>query len=323
MKRIICMMLCLLLLCGQVFAAKTNTVEDVIRTFIAENGLNESNFSVSYYNTKTGEGYAYNDDAFFAAGALWTLPLHMYYYEQETKGAFEPTMENPEEFTINGMTLADCRYRSIILTDEATSEAMRTALGGVEQYQELINSLYGKLDRESLPAEYWQGTAYSAKFMMNCLRTISARPEQFGDMMANYRIAQKADAFAGFQKSYTVVQVRGEADGFVCAAAEITAPQPYLLVAFVSEKAGGDALLSKLNETVCAYVEEQFGIAPTEAPTEPTTGRNASDYYIGQDRIEKDNSTLTDWFVTAFAVAGAVAVVLIAILLIWRRIRKK
>ena len=35
------------------------TLDEVMDTFLAENGLNENNFSVSYTNTETGETYTY------------------------------------------------------------------------------------------------------------------------------------------------------------------------------------------------------------------------------------------------------------------------
>lgn len=305
MKRVICLVLCFLL-CGQVFAAKTSSLEREMQRFIHDNGLDESNFALSYYNLSTDESYSFNAKAFFAAGRVWTFPLHMYYYEQEAEGAFEPALDEPEEFLIGGMTLEACRYRSIILADDSVSERMRTELGSLPQYQELINTYYGRIAMENLPKEYWDGSSYSAEFLMNCLRNVVSRPEKFGSLMANYQLAQKADAFAGNNTPYHIVQVRGEDKGMVCALAEVSALQPYLIVAFVSEAAGGDSILAELTNLLCSYIEKQAGV---EATVTPTTQRSSDSDKLRVPDQSGQESILMRWFAIAFGAAAIVAII--------------
>ena len=38
------------------------TLDALIEAFMEENGLNENNFSVCYYNTVTGESYSFNEN---------------------------------------------------------------------------------------------------------------------------------------------------------------------------------------------------------------------------------------------------------------------
>lgn len=329
MKRIICLLLCLLL-CGQVFAVGKYGIDAKMEVFLSEHGLNESNFSVSYYNLDTGESYTYNEDTFLPSGKLWTLPLHMYYYEEEANDAFLPPLGSGEEYQIDGKTLEDCRYHSIILADERISETMREEIGSLPLYLETVNTRYGLIAPESLPEAYWEGNVLSACYLMNCLQTVQAHPSTYTRMMENFRFAQKADAFRGNSSPYVRVQIRGEADGFVSAVAEVYARQPFLLVAFVSEKAGGDTVLAELNDLLCAHVEAQEN---SEATTQRSSGANTSDssaeqtepsvkYYVGED----DNSQqelLVRWFLIAFGTAAGIAVIVGVIVLIKKKTKHR
>lgn len=318
-KRLFCVLFCLLL-CLQVSAVPNKGIEKDILDFMAEHGLNESNFSMSYYNINSAEAYSFNEKQFVPVGKLWTLPLHMYFYEEELSGNLEPENTDPEveeEFLISGMTLEECRYQSIVLGEESVSEKMMGHIGTLMQYQQLINDRYGRLATEALPVEYWNGQAYSAEFLMNCIRAISSQPERFGELMANFRMAQKADAFADGAVPYMVVQIRGEQNGQITAIAEVSAHEPYLLVASVSEEAGGDAILSALNKTISSYVERSVGLEETTAPTETTPRPDTPNYYIGEERLQNDG-TLSRWLFMAFGIAGGIALVAGIFFLIWR-----
>lgn len=320
MKRIICLLLCLLL-CGQVFAVGKYGLDAKMQVFLSEHGLNEKNFSVSYYNLNTGESYSFNEDAFLPVGKLWTLPLHMYYYEEEALGTFLPPIGSTEEYQISGMTLEDCRYHSIILADERISDAMCQEIGSLPLYLEQINTRYGMHALEELPEAYWEGDVYSARFLMNCLRTVESHPEFYSKMMANFRFAQKVDAFAGNNLPYDLVQIRGEADGFVSAVAEISAQQPYLLVAIVSEQAGGDEVLAALSDLLCEHLKELVGDAPaTQANAQSSNLRGSTNLRVSE---RNQWAELGQWFGIAFGVAAVIALVVGVIVIVKKKQKEK
>ncbi len=315
-KKVFCLLFCVLL-CTRVFATSESDIKSVIDKFLIDEGLDASNFSMSYYNPVTGESYSFNADSFFSIDKLRFLPTHMYFYEEETKGAFLP--ETPEEppYTIGGMSLEDCRYHSIIKGETDISEKMQAAIGTELQYLELVNTRYGLLDPSTLPAEYWNGNTVNAAFLMNCIRTISARPELFTGLMSNYAMVQSADAFAESSVTYPIVQIRDEAEDCVTAIAEISAPQNFLLVASVKGAARADKLLGKLNTVICNYILTQVGEDPIRDTPRESTAHNNSNYYIGEERLAKDN-TLSRWLILSFSIAGALAVIGIIIWMIWR-----
>lgn len=321
MKRLICIILCLALLCGQAFAVTTadNLGKDV-EEFITDHDLNETNFSYIFYNTVSKVSYSYNISAFFPVGEVWTLPLNMYYYEQESKGAYTAPITDPDwKYTINGMDLEQCRYHSILEQDAEVSAQMRDNLGDMQQYKLLINERFGHLTVSSLPDEYLGGNSYSAAFLMNCLLAIYKHPEQFADMMQNYGLVQKDNGMAAYTNPYHVVHVYGKEDGMICDVGEISAPENYLLVAFVSEEAGGDEILAELNDLLCDSIELEAGVFTGDDDTK-THARSDSDYIVNSaDR--NDRTEVLKW--VGYSVGGAVVLLLIAAFILWLIHRKR
>jgi len=313
MKRVLCMALCLLLvclLCAQVAADEPDMLKNRGDQFVKEKGLSEEDFAVYFYDTKTRAEYVYNENAFLPVGSNWILPLHMYYYEQETLHAFDPPIENPDEvYTIEGMTLEKCRYRSIINGEEEVARQMRDNLGSVEQYLMLINEQYGHIDPQDLPDSYYRGNCYSATFLMNCLKQVSAYPELYQDMMKNFSLVQTDDGFAAYDRPYNLVHIRSEQDDFICDLAEVSGPDTYLLVCFASNDVGGDSLLAEVNSLFCKYVEELNDVQQNTAPTGGGRQRSDSDFEVAS--YGKNNkSVLYRWIGIGLGGAAVVAVIL-------------
>lgn len=323
MKRILCLIVCILLLCGGAYATdEADDLQTQLTAFMRENGLNENNFSMSYYNLSTGESYAFRSEAFLPVGTVWTLPLHMYYYEQESLGAFDPPPERPDEvYTIGELTLEDCRYHSILRGDAAVSEKMREQLGSLEQYQTLMNDEYGHIPTDALPREYQTSLRYSAEFLMNCLKELTLHSESFGALMQNFSLVQPVSGFAGYGRPYTLVHILGEEDGMLCDVGIVSAPQPYLLVCFTSAK-DGKTILAQLNALVCSFVEEQTGNT-VPATTVRSTERSDSDFVLSTE--QNDHTEVLR--LIAYAIGAMLALASVVAFAVWcvrrRRERKK
>lgn len=315
MKRFLCILLCLAVLCGQAFAVTTaDSLDKQVEDFIDDHDLNETNFSYFFYNTVSKISYSYNMNGFFPVGEVWTLPLNMYYYEQEAKGAYQAPVTDPDwKYTIGGMDLDECRYHSILEHDAEVSAQMRDNLGDLQQYKLLINERFGQLKTATLPDSYLGGNAYSAAFLMNCLLAIYKHPEQFADMMQNYGLAQEDNGIASYSNAYHVTHVYGKEDGMICDVGQINAPQNYLLVVFVSEAAGGDEILAELNDLLCDTIELEAGVFTGDDDTK-THARSDSDFIVSSaDR--NDHSEAITWVL--WAVGGAVVLLLIGGGIFW------
>lgn len=313
MKRLLCFLMCFFLLCGQVYAAEGDSLQDRLEEFMQENDLNDGNFSMSYYNLSTGESYAFNDKEFLPVGSVWTLPLHMHYYEQEALGAFDPPPERPDDvYMIGDLTLEDCRYHSIVRSDEEVSLKMLAELGTLAQYQQLVNEEFGHIDENALPEAYLTSLCYSAEFLMNCLQELTAHPETFRTLSRNYGLVQTGSGFAAYGRPYALMHILGEEDGMLCDVGTVSAPQPYLLVCFLSAD-GGEVLLAQLNNLLCHYVEDAAG---TSAPTETVQAPVRSDSDFAVTGVNPtDHSVVIRWI--GIALGAAAGLTLVISLAVW------
>ena len=314
-KRLFALIICFCLLLPQASAAEGESLEKTLDRYIRGNGLTEENFAVSYYNTVSGESFGFNEDAFFPAGRVWTLILHMYYCQEESLGAFDPPDYDPGfVYTIGGKTLEECRTESILRDNTGVEEEMLRNVGSLSQFQTTVNDRFGQVPDP--PEAFVTGKNYSTRFLMNCMKELSRNNDVYGSLMRNFAMVQTSDAFNGYSRPYSMTQVRGEEDGMICAVAEVSAPEPYLIVGFASEEAGGDQILAGLNDLICTYVEVHSDTESTTRSGAPVSRRSDSDFQVSAP----EQKPVVLWI--GLAAGGAVILIILLCLLIWLKRRK-
>ena len=314
MRRILCVLVCILLLSSLTFADNDEALEGQLSTFRYSHGLDESNFALSYFNLDSGDRYDFNAQAFFPIGKVWTLPLHMYYCSQEYHGAFlpafdDPNYNNPEyEFTINELTLDRCRTESILSGNEEINQAM---LDRVNQYKSVINEEFGRIKEEDLPENYFTANDYSTEFLINCMIELDSTSEIYGDLTQLYDLAQTPDAYNSGGCSHKIIQIRGEENGMICAVAKIFTAQPYLIACIVSKDAGGDEVLAEVNSLICTYVESLDESKDSVQNAQTGLERSDSSYLV---TTQNPNDTpVLKWIGIALGAALALALLIFLI----------
>lgn len=126
------------------------TLEGLMAEFMQENSLNETNFSLCYYNTVTGEEYCYNETAFMIAASTYKLPLNLYYYELEAAGEITGDTYIPDA----GTTLDNCHRMSLVDSNNEVSTAMLYHLGSFRDYKEAMRKYFTMTDDEIDPDYY-------------------------------------------------------------------------------------------------------------------------------------------------------------------------
>ena len=119
-------------------------LEQVMADYMAERGLNEDNYSVSYTNTVTGETYTFNDEKFMVAASTFKLPLNMYYYEMEQEGL----IASDAYISRAGTTLDNAHYESLVWSNNEMSIGMLYNLGEFRDYKELMRKYFTMTDEE-------------------------------------------------------------------------------------------------------------------------------------------------------------------------------
>lgn len=318
MRRLWTWLLCLSLLMGLLPvlpAEASELLEQELDLLLQEHDLAKADLSLSFYDTADGESYRLAADRMIPAGKLWMLPLHMYFCEQDSLGAYEPSNELlEEEFRINGLNLKECRYQSVTLGKEEVAMSMRDYLGGNQNFKVLVNEAFGHLDQALLTQDFLSGNCFSPDFWMNCLRELTDHPEVYDDLSRNYSMIQTKDALAGFSRSSAVFQICGEEEGWLTAIAKVWADSAYLLVASVPAEAGAKAFLADLNDLIYSYVSRKESSHTATLPSS-----EAHDLSIHTGNTDHRQQKLR-WM--GFAVGGLIVVVALVAIPLWLRRRK-
>lgn len=248
----------LLALTAGVSAADTEPAEDTLEArvaqFMEENYLNEQNFSMSYYNTVTGESYAFEDTHMMVAASTYKLPLNLYYYQQELAG------EIASDALIAGVyRLSDCHYQSLVWSNNEISEAMLYQIGSFQEYKQTMRTFTDMTDDEIDP-RYYSGNLYCTRMMMDALKYLYDHAADYEEMLSYMKEASPQNGY--FRKYVTECEVAHKYGSFEGAENDtgiIYAGQPFLLAVYTQDVAG-EEICAKAARLMKDYTDEQYAI---------------------------------------------------------------
>lgn len=251
------------------------SLEDIMTAFMEEKGLHKGNFSVSYYNTVTGESYAFHDTTMMVAASTFKLPLNMYYYEMEQAGE----IASDAYIARGNMTLDKAHYESLVNSNNEVSLGMLYNLGNFREYKNKMRKYFTMTDEE-IDASYYYDNYYCTRMMMDALKYLYDHADSFEEMIGYMKQAQPGQYFKAGVEDYEVAHKYGWFEGAVNDVGIIYAPQPFLLAVYTqdtSETVVGDTakLLTAYNvwqsEQETLKEEEPVQIELEVKPEEPDT----------------------------------------------------
>lgn len=263
MRRLLIALLAAALLCGWASAEEPETLEHIISDFMSTNGLSEKNFSMSYYNTVTGESYAFNDTKFAIAASTYKLPLNMYFYEMQQEGLITGDTVIPG----TGKTLDTCHRMSIVDSNNEVSETMMYYWGDHTAYKNHMRKYFTMTDEEIDPL-YYQGNFYCVRMMMDTLKYLYAHSEDFEELLGYMKIAAPDAYFKLGVQDYEVAHKYGEVQWFMNDTAIIYTPQPFLLAVY-TQNVCSQQVLADLARLLTDYTVEQGKRMEEAVPEEP------------------------------------------------------
>lgn len=206
------------------------SLEDIMAAFMQDRGLNENNYSISYYNTATGESYAFNDDKFMVAASTYKLPLNMYYYELEQEG----TIASDAYISRAGMTLDKIHYESLVNSNNDVSIGLLYNLGEFRDYKNCMRKYFTMTDQE-IDYLYYVDNYYCTRMMMDALRYLYEYRADFSEMIGYMKQAQPDEYFAAGVTDYEVAHKYGWFEGAVNDVGIIYTDQPFLLAVYTQD----------------------------------------------------------------------------------------
>ncbi len=215
---------------------KNGGLEAVMNDFIAKNDLKNADFSVSYYNTVTGESYSVNDTLFLPAASTFKLPLNMYYYELERDGKIASDAIIPSA-KLEGVEyrLSDTHRASLVDSDNDTALALLYNLGEFPDYKRIMRDAYFQMPKEQIEAVYYADNYYCTNMMMDALKYLYAHSEDFEEMLDYMKQAQPDTYFRAYVTEYEVAHKYGWFEGSVNDVGIFYTPEPFLLAVYTRD----------------------------------------------------------------------------------------
>ena len=240
------------------------TLEQVIADFMTAYQLGEENFSVSYFNTVTGEAYDFNDEKFAIAASTYKLPLNMYFYEMERNGE----ITGDTLITWSGQTLDFIHEQSIVYSNNELSEALMYYWGDHTAYKEHMRKYFTMTDEEIDPL-YYQGNYYCVRMMMDCLHYLYDNQADFEELIGYMKQAMPGQYFKRGVTEYEVAHKYGSVQAYNNDVGIIYTPQPFLLAVYTqSFGVGNDGICAEAARLLTAYTVWQGEHMPEPEPEE-------------------------------------------------------
>lgn len=242
------------------------TLEQAMEELMADYQLTENNFSMSFYNTVTGESYDFNENKFAIAASTYKLPLNMYFYEMEQEGKIDPNAT----FMWTGMTLSEVHRQSILFSNNEVSEAMTGYWNNYYIYRENMRK-YSDMPLEEIDEYYYQTNASCTRMMIDTLKYLYDNSDRFEELIGYMKEAVPGQYFKAEVQEYEIAHKYGEVNEFVNDVAIIYTPQPILLAVYTQGiyGAGVCARIARLVTDYTVWQTEQGGTVPavkTETP---------------------------------------------------------
>ena len=258
MKRCLCLFLLILLLIVPVSAEES--LEEIMADYMERNGLGTHNYSVSYYNTVTGESYAFNDKKFMVAASTFKLPLNMYYYEMERDGQIESDALIPEA----GVRLDVAHKESLVNSNNEYSIGLLYHLGDFPTYKQCMRKYFTMPDDE-IDYIYYADNYYCTHMMMDALRYLYENRGDFPEMLDYMKQAQPGQYFKAGVTEYEVAHKYGWFEGAVNDVGIIYTEEPFLLAVYTQD--AGDWVVADTARLLTDY--NVRNLTPPEPEEEP------------------------------------------------------
>ena len=227
--------------------------------FRAEYNLTEQNFAVSYYDTVTQESYDWNETHMMVAASTFKLPLNLYYYELENAGE----LASDALITQGGATLDLCHYLSIVESNNEISHALLYRIGTFPEYKEAMRKYFTMTDDEIDP-KYYQNNYYCTRMMMDTLKYIYARQEEFPELIDNMKQAHPQNGY--FKAKVTEMEVAHKYGSFEGAENDVGifyAEHPFLLAVYTQNV--GEGVVQDAARLAADYNAQQTELCKQQA----------------------------------------------------------
>ena len=265
------------------------TLEGLIAEFMQENYLNETNFSLCYYNTVTGEEYCYNETAFMIAASTYKLPLNLYYYDMQLAGEI-----TGDTMITRGASLDEAHYQTLVYSNNELAYSLWRRIGDWPEYKTAMRKYFTMTDDE-IPQNYYYDHVFCTRMMMDTLKVVWDGQEQYPELIDYLKIACPGAYFKTYLDvdETPVAHKYGSYEGAENDVGIIWAERPFLLavytsglsygpggnvdMAYADGQSAGSVVCGQLAVLLKTYLDEQLRVEREQAEQEAEAARLAEE----------------------------------------------
>ena len=228
-------------------------LSEMVADFMRQRGLKDTNFSMAYCYTGTGETWSCNGDTFWHGASFYKLPLMMYLSNKVATGQLQQTDQ------IMGMDISYIEMRALTYSDNNVSEKIITYCSAdTGRDFRLVLADYADMTREELPADYLSRLIFSPNYMMNVLKKLYGDPDSYPNVIDCMLNAEPRHYFRfTLEGKYAVAQKYGggSLDGvrYLHTAGIVYTPVPFFLVVMTRNATNAEYAIAGMAELMADY----------------------------------------------------------------------
>lgn len=243
---------------------EVNSVEELLKQYIAMHRLTSANFGFYYYSPYDEETYIYNPDYLFYAASIVKVPLNMVFEDRYANGEMHPqdtiALLSSDIESGAGNTLKDYKInervpyaylqeQSIVYSDNTATNTLVRALGGFSQYRHLIAAY----SDHNLPNTFYTQNVVSMNYMLDVMKHLYKHADRYQDLIAYMKAASEGEYLQSSTDMFEIAQKYGDYANNLHATGIVYTPQPYIVGIYTYHRADANTMIRELNEWLIAY----------------------------------------------------------------------
>lgn len=290
------------------------SLEDTVKAFLAEQGLDPSQVAFSYKNLQTNEVFSMNKEQLMTAGSTYKLPLNMLVVDAVEKGDVSAT----EAYDITGtgyeykpehdayvanyggkMTIADMQYGSIVVSENTPAYALAERIGGMENAFSMFGR-YGQSSNPEVPTFALEGNKTTPDYYIQVLEYLCTHQEKYADLLYFLDAAFPGDWYEEYNHGVTVYQKPGYVREALNVDAIVMEETPYIIALYTAGFGGSSEADLEINGygyyqvTALSYVINEWhrvNMNPALAliETEPSTEVTENTEILEESNSNEEN----------------------------------
>lgn len=241
---------------------KNESLENILLEYMNENDLNESNFSLSYYNFITENSYYFNETTLMFAASTYKLPLNMYFYDLISEGTYTDNSllyyydycnEDSLGYIYENYQYGDyiplqtLQYQSIVNSDNISSWILFSELGGWNTMMEAISAY------SSQYYIYSYENYFNTGFMLDCLKQIYENENTYSDLITNMSNLQSDSYLSTYLEEIMIANKYGNYGSAFNDVGIVYCDTPYAIAIYTDTIANGANNIAEINRIIYEY----------------------------------------------------------------------